>query len=103
MWQLHDNAPMHTSHQSIAQIAASDFSLVAHPPYSPDIAPSDFHLFKRLKNDLRGEIYDNPSQLEQKVRGLLSSYPQHFYEEGFQQLVTRWQKCKDALGSYIEK
>lgn len=103
LWLLHDNAPIHTSQRSMAQISSSGFHLVAHPPYSPDIAPSDFHLFKQLKNDLRGEKFDNSRHLRERVTALLSSYPPNFYEEGFQQLITRWQKCKDALGSYIEK
>ena len=103
MWLLHDNAPIHTSQRTKEQIASCGFSLVAHPPYSPDIAPSDFHLFKRLKNDLRGEKFDNPAQLQEKVSNLMASYSPNFYEEGFQQLLTRWRKCKEALGSYIEK
>jgi len=27
---------------------------LTHPPYSPDLAPSDFYLFGRLKSDLQG-------------------------------------------------
>jgi hypothetical protein len=28
-----------------------------HPPYSPDLAPSDFHLFGPLKDALRGRRF----------------------------------------------
>ena len=103
MWLLHDNAPIHTSQRTKEQIAPCGFSLVAHPPYRPDIAPSDFYLFKPLKNDLRGEKFDSLAQLQEKVSNLLASYSENFYEEGFQQLLTRWRKCKEALESYIVK
>ena len=43
---LKDNAPAHTL--QVAMTAAT------HPPYSPDMAPSDFYLFPRLKSLLRG-------------------------------------------------
>ena len=46
---LHDNAPAHTS--QIAMAAATDcgFEILPHPPYSPDLAPSDIYLFPKLK------------------------------------------------------
>jgi len=44
----HDNAPAHTSHVATATIHKCGFELLSHPPYSPDLAPSDFHLFRHL-------------------------------------------------------
>ena len=42
-----DNAPPHTSLVAMARIHDCGFELVPHPPHSPDLAPSDFHLFPR--------------------------------------------------------
>ena len=39
-----DNARVHTSVESMAQIRDCGFELLPHPAYSPDLAPSDFHL-----------------------------------------------------------
>ncbi|UYV75022.1 hypothetical protein LAZ67_12002126 [Cordylochernes scorpioides] len=44
-----DNAPSHRSLQALAAIYDSGFELLPHAPYSPDLAPSDFHLFPHLK------------------------------------------------------
>ena len=33
------------------------FEILLHPPYSPDMAPSDFYLFPKLKFHLRGTQY----------------------------------------------
>ena len=47
---LQDNAHAHTS--QIAMTAANEcgFEIIPHPPYSPDMAPSDFCLFPKLKS-----------------------------------------------------
>jgi len=43
---LHDNAPTHTA-GIVTSVAAEcgGYELLPHPPYSPDISPSDFYLF----------------------------------------------------------
>ena len=45
-----DNAPVHTSRVAMDAVRECGYELLPHPPYSPDLAPSDFHLFPRLKN-----------------------------------------------------
>ncbi|UYV62215.1 hypothetical protein LAZ67_1008243 [Cordylochernes scorpioides] len=49
-----DNAPSHRSLQAMAAIYDSVFELLPHAHYSPDLAPSDFHLFPHLKKSLSG-------------------------------------------------
>ena len=55
----HDNAPAHTSHVTTATIHDCGFELLSHPPYSPDLAPSHFHLFRLLKESLRGRAFED--------------------------------------------
>jgi transposase len=50
---LHDNAPPHTAARTRALLEHFNWELFDHPPYSPDLAPSDYHLFTYLKNWLR--------------------------------------------------
>jgi histone-lysine N-methyltransferase SETMAR len=40
-----DNSPIHKSKAAIQRIASMRVKLAHHPPYSPDLAPSDFFLF----------------------------------------------------------
>ena len=49
-----DNAPPHQFRVAQAAVRDLGYSLVVHPPYSPDLAPSDFFLFPKLKSEFRG-------------------------------------------------
>ena len=40
---------------------------VPHPPYSPDLAPSDFFLFLWVKKVLKGKCFANVEEVKQKM------------------------------------
>jgi [histone H3]-lysine36 N-dimethyltransferase SETMAR len=52
-----DNARLHTSVESMAQIRDNGFELGPYPAYSPDLAPSDFQLFPNLKTSRWTEVF----------------------------------------------
>ena len=68
---LYHNAPAHSSNIAQAAIRECGFELLPHPPYSPDMAASDFHLFPNLKKALRGMGFPDDDSLEIAVRGWL--------------------------------
>lgn len=87
----------------MAVIEGSGFQLLPHPPYSPDLAPSDFYLFRHLKKHLRGEKFENPDDLRENVVTFLGEQSKNFYKNAFLELVERWKKCIENGGSYVEK
>ena len=103
IWLLHDNAPVHTSNVAKDQIIKSGFVVIAHPPYSPDLAPSDFWLFNHLKKHLRGNNYNCPEVLQAAVTQFIENCSASFYKNAFLELVKRWKKCVEANGGYVEK
>jgi transposase len=52
MLLLHDNARPQTARATIDALEMLKIEVLSHPPYSPDLAPSDFHFFPHLKRDL---------------------------------------------------
>lgn len=66
---MHDNAPVHTTHVGKAAARECGFETITHPPYSPDLAPSDFFLFPNLKKDLRGNRFSDDETLKAAVQG----------------------------------
>ena len=65
----HDNAGLHTSLKTRKVISSFGLTTISYPPYSPDLAPSDFHLFGPLKENLRGLYFSSV----EKVKTLLES------------------------------
>ena len=49
---LHDSAPAHQALATQKKLAYLGFQCLDHPPYSPDLAPSDYHLFPALKKTI---------------------------------------------------
>ena len=54
---LHDNAPAHQALATQMKLVYLGFQCLAHPPYSPDLAPSDYYLFPGLKKQLKGHDF----------------------------------------------
>ena len=54
---LHDNAPSHRALANKKKLANLGFQCLEHPPYSPDLASSDYHLFPGLKKQLKGRHF----------------------------------------------
>jgi len=54
---LHDNAPAHRALAAQKKLVYLGFQCLDHPPYSPDLAPSDYHLFPGLKNNCKVVIF----------------------------------------------
>ena len=46
---LHDNTRPHTAHATVNLLERWGWEILQDPPYSPDLAPSDFHLFPNTK------------------------------------------------------
>lgn len=98
-----DNAPAHKAAVAMAAIQETGFELLEHPPYSPDLAPSDFYLFPRLKEHLRGKKFDDDSEVMTAVEAFLEGQDKEFFSKGIMGLQKRWTKCIDLLGDYVEK
>ena len=70
---LQDNAPVHTSQVATTAATECEFELISHPPYSPNIAPSDFFLFPKLKSHLRGTQYGSNEGIIETVNEYLAT------------------------------
>ena len=99
----HDNARPHVAKATIETINKLGFEVLEHPAYSPDLAPSDYHLFAPLKDALRGRKFSSDESVQKAVHQWLCDQPKTFFSDGIYKLVDRWNKCIEMGGDYVEK
>jgi [histone H3]-lysine36 N-dimethyltransferase SETMAR len=99
----HDNAKPHTAGVVKKKLEQLSWELLPHPPYSPDLAPSDYHLFLSLSNDLRDRKFINEVELKSYLQRFFDSKSPEFYAKGIHELANRWQRVIDSNGAYISK
>src|SRR5579862_8085227 len=64
---LHDNATPHTAAHTREWLDLHNWEILEHPPHSPDLAPSDFHLFGPLKHHLSGQCFKTDTDIKAAV------------------------------------
>ena len=94
---LHDNAPTLKSRTSRAAIRERGFVELNHPPYSPDLAPSDYFLFRNLKKFLRERQFPDDNAVKEAVTGYFDIQDVSFYRL----LETKWTKCITIKGEGV--
>jgi transposase len=100
---LHDNPRPHTARATIDALEALKFEVLSHPPYSPDLAPCDFHFFPHLKRDLKGTHFTSDDEVKQAVTSWIKQRTPEFFIDGMRKLALRWEKCIERQGDYVEK
>jgi hypothetical protein len=56
---------------------------VPHPPYSPDLAPSDFFLFPKLKMKLKGRGFQTVEEIQAESQAALNTLGENDFQECF--------------------
>jgi histone-lysine N-methyltransferase SETMAR len=56
----------------------------SHPPYSPDLAPSDSHFFLHLKKHPAGKKFDDDDEVQEEVMTWFKGLAANFYDSGKQ-------------------
>ena len=90
---LHENARPHTATVTVSTTEELRFRCIPHPQYSPDLAPSDFHVFGPLKDALSGRQFRDDDEVWSAVHGWLRTRPKEFFSRGIYALAKRWRKC----------
>jgi histone-lysine N-methyltransferase SETMAR len=100
---LHDNARPHAAARTEAMLQVFGWEVSEHPEYSPDLAPSDFHFLPKLKEFLGGRRFKSDEEVKDAVKVWLNGLAAEVYDEGIQKLVTRYDKCLNVGGDYVQK
>jgi histone-lysine N-methyltransferase SETMAR len=71
---LQNNAKPHTALLTRAKLDELGWEVVlSHTPYSPDLAPSDYHLFRSMEHFLREREFEDIDQVEAAYQEFFNS------------------------------
>jgi transposase len=91
----HDNAPPHASLLIREFLAKQETIVVPQPPYSPDLAPTDFFLFPKLKSTLKGRRFKTVEELTENSLQDLRAIPPNTFQDAFQ----NWKKAASGVST----
>jgi len=85
---LHDNARLYVAHQVKQPLYDFKWEVLPHP--SPDIAPSDYHLFRSMVHSLSNTHFQCEADLRKWIEDYIESKDETFFRRGIHMLPKRW-------------
>ena len=76
--------------------------MLPNPPYSPELAPSDYYLFSLMGHALAEQHFKTSEELENWVSEWFDEKKEQFFWRGIHKLPERWEKCVESHGQYYE-
>ncbi|CAH1990392.1 unnamed protein product [Acanthoscelides obtectus] len=82
-----DNASSHTAQKTRQYLTEENVELLDHPPYSPDLSPSDFFTLPKIKNRLRGQRFQSPEEAVDAFKNAVLDLPANEWDKVLRKLV----------------
>lgn len=96
-----NNARQYMSIVTRQKLQELGWEVLLHPPYSPDLAPSDYHVFLALQNFFSDKRLASREDCENRLSEFFDSRDQDFYERGIMELPLKWQQIIEQNGAYL--
>ena len=96
-----NNTRPHVSLMTRQKLLQLGWEVLIHPPYSPGIAPSDFHLFWSLQNSLTGKNFNSLEDCKRYLEQFFAQKDKKFCEDGIMKLPEKWRKVVEQNGEYV--
>ena len=72
----------HVAKMTLAKVAELNLEIMLHPPYSPDLSPTDFHLFLSLVDHIKNRTFNIEDDLKTELHNFFQSRTKDFYKHG---------------------
>jgi len=93
------NGPKGAHRRTKEFLATKPITVLKHPAYSPGLVPSDFFLFPKIKEILKGRHFDD---IMSNTTAALNAIPQNQFQIYFEGWTRRWHWCIASQGEYFE-
>jgi len=102
-WILqNNNAPAHMALSVREFLATKQITVLEHPAYSPDLGPSNYFMFPKIKEILKGRHFDDIDVIRSNTTAALKAVPQNQFQNCFEGWTRRWHWCIATQGEYFE-
>ena len=98
-----DNAAAHSARITKEVLREFQWELLSHPPYSPDLPPSDFFLLPKLKEKLKGVHFNSTNEAKHAPKIWLTKLSADFFKNCLKGWKHHLEKCIDNGEAYDEK
>jgi len=98
----YDNALAHNALSIRDFLAKNNTAVLEQPPYSPDLAPCDFFLLRKLKGVMKGTRFLDVEAIKMAVTNDLRAIPDRSFQECMEAWQRRMGKCVRSQGNNIE-
>ncbi|EGI61314.1 Mariner Mos1 transposase, partial [Acromyrmex echinatior] len=97
-----DNTRPHVAKAVKTYLETLKWEVPLHPPYSPDVVPSDYHLFRSMAHDLADQHFQSYEEVKNWIDSWIASKDDQFFQRGIRMLPERWEKVVASDGQYFE-
>ena len=99
---LHDDARPHIGKIELEELSELGYEVLLHLPYSPDIAPTDYHLFSHLEDFLDNKIFNDEEEVKNAVNEFFNSKQPRFFCDDIDDQPQRQRKCVESDENYFD-
>ena len=89
---LQHKARPYVARMTVQKLIDLGYETLPHPPYPPDISPTDYHFFRHLDNFLSNKFFRTKEEVKSAFMDFLASKSQNFNRRGINDLFDRWQR-----------
>lgn len=97
-----DNVRPHAIKAMKDVICSLGWEILPHATYSPDLVPSDYHMFQSLQHHMGDSHFNTVEEIQESIEDFINSKPKIFFDDGISQLPERWSRVIDNNGDYFE-
>jgi hypothetical protein len=83
-------------------LATKQITVLEFPECSSDLAPSDFSMFPKIKEILKGRHFNDIDDIRSNITVALKAILQNHFQNCFEVWTRRWHWCIDSQGEYFE-
>ena len=96
------NARSHVAKVVKTYLETLKCEVLPHSPYSSDVAPSDYHLFRSMAHGLANQYFRSYEEVKNWIDSWIASKDDQFFRREIRTLPERWEKVVTSDGQYFE-